>query len=185
MDAGLAKVLNSTVGTNNFRSLDKVLYGRKALIPSENLYFNIGAIKNRTLSHTAGASAPAETEVSVVSLKMWTDGGFSIKVTYKLQDDSGVSNRYITGGFRLYINGKLVKTVSDISYDTSSTSAKTIDSTLNDIYFATGDLLELKMFCVPSHPTSSYTGTVTLRDSDVIAIYADEVDKMFDITYAQ
>lgn len=185
MDAGLAKILNSTVGTDNYRPLDKVLYGSKALVPSENLYFNIGAIKNRTLSHTAGASAPKETEVAVVALKMWTDGGFDIKVPYKLQDDSSVSGRYITGGFRLYRNGTLIATVSDISYDTSSTSSKSLEGTFNDIYFATGDLLELRMFCVPSHPTSSYTGTVTLRDSDVIAIYADAVDKMFDITYAQ
>lgn len=184
MDAGLAKVLNSTVGTEHFRSLDKVLCSNKALVPSDNLYFNIGAFKNKTVSHSGNATA--ETEADVLSLKMWTDGGLRIHVSGRIQDNSVVENRCARGGFRLYKNGVLLSYVEgESATNTSSTSERSFEGKFSDVYFEIGDILEIKLYCKLSHTTTSYKGTTSIGDSDVISIYADAVDKMFDLTYIE
>ena len=72
MDAGLAKVINSTVGTDSFKPLDKLMYGRQGLVPSENAYFKIGNFGSKRTSISVAGTELSSSGEPVVSMKMWT-----------------------------------------------------------------------------------------------------------------
>lgn len=202
MDAGLAKVLNSTVGTkdfesldkilnstvgtSNFRSLDKVLYGNKALVPSSTNYFKIGNFDNYTVEHIGDGSEFAEK--TIVSMKMWTEGGFNISGTVSVNDNSILKNYAANGGVSVYRNGALVNRVIPVKSTTAEGSAyidawTTGDFSFENIYFSTGDVIDIKLYCALTHPGEAYNGTTKI-DTPII-IKAGVVDKSFDITYAQ
>lgn len=62
MDAGLAKVINSTVGTGNFKSLDKVLFDGARLVASEDVMYEYDKTftKKEVSTNSEGAGTPAK-----------------------------------------------------------------------------------------------------------------------------
>lgn len=68
MDAGLAKVLNSTVGTDKFNSLDKLLLGEKTIVGTDEPYYIFsGSLTNVKCEHTEG-------EIHLVDIALPYDG---------------------------------------------------------------------------------------------------------------
>lgn len=190
MDAGLAKVINSTVGTDDFKSLDKLLYGRQGLVPSsENVYFKIGNLgdKNATVTVTSNSAFKAYSPEPLLSMKMWTDGGFSLeaKVEYGIAT-SGSWSMSIYGGIAVFVNGTLVATGTD-NRSGSIGGSLTKSVRCDNIYFTTGDIVEIKLY-IEGYKTSSFSNNVDLFCKTIptnpIVVYATSVEKPFDITYA-
>lgn len=188
MDAGLAKVINSTVGTDDFKSLDKLIYGRQGLVPSENAYFDIGKYENKKATVTVSTTEKSSySDEPIVSLKMWTDGGFSIGATVNYGiASSGYWDIRMYGGIAVFVNGELVKTAYHTSFGELS-SYRTGTVKTENIYFSLGDVVEIKPY-ISGYRTDTGSQTVNLScelsASTPIVIYADSVEKPFDIIHA-
>lgn len=190
MDAGLAKVINSTVGTDDFKSLDKLIYGRQGLVPSENVYFHIGNFETKKALVTVNSTDKTSySDEPVVSIKMWTDGGFSIGATVKYGiETSGYWGATVYGGIAIFINGTLVKTGYEMESSDSVHGLTTVTVKTDNIYFSSGDVVEIKPYVSGRIKSSSTSTTVDLScelsASTPIVIYADSVEKPFDIIHA-
>ena len=194
MDAGLAKIVNSTVGTDHFKPLDKLLYGRYGLVPSENTYFKVGNFETVTLEVPLTVNKElVEATAPVFSMKMWTEGGFSISgsVGLNISNAGSVSNypKYdIKIGFAVYKNGVMVGTSS--GWTGTGTLSDTIETTttgtVENIYFSTGDIIEVRLYFY-GKTTNIYPINVTcsVAPTSPFVIRADAVEKPFDITYAE
>ena len=189
MDAGLAKVINSTIGTDSFKPLDKLLYGRQGLVPSDNAYFNISNFEaNRVTVTTAQTNASAYSEGTIIRLKMWTDGGFKIGASVKYGcETSGNWTSSVSGGIAIFVNGVLVKKGIGSHYGELNGTLNA-DVKTDAIYFSTDDIVEIKSY-VSGNRTTSGSGNVTffgeINTSNPIVIYADSVEKPFDILRAE
>lgn len=191
MDAGLAKVINSTVGTGEVVPFDKLLYGLKGLVPSTNEYFKIGTYEGATLTLTNTSTVVAqEAEHPLVSMKMWTDGGFSLSAVVGYGVTSN-KNSYadVSVGLRAYKNGvkvaeNLSKTATgDVDVGSTGSGAAPLDN----IYFKKGDTIEVRLVCAIRENTKK-TATFTVYgeinpSSNPIIIKATSVEKPFDIVY--
>ena len=98
--AGIKYALNSTLGTSEFQSLDKIIKGQKSLIKSQNLYYSFPELTFENV--TSGK----ENEVIKELIKFKCSGSCRI-VASKI---TGVS--YL--GIYVYINGTQVATGSDV-----------------------------------------------------------------------
>lgn len=187
----VAKMLNSTIGTSDFKSLDELVHEGTSLTPSENAYFNIGNISsNRVTFKTGMTEKIAESTEPVMRMKMWTDGGISIGAVVNFGIDSSVSSGSwaisARGGITVYVNGELVKTATATksSYQVGTTT-ETVKA--DNIYFSAGDIIEVKSY-LKAQTTSSGTTVQFLCEMDVskpIVIYANSVATPFDILRAE
>ena len=191
MDAGLAKVINSTVGTSSFKALDKLIYGRYGLIPSENTYFKIGNFETVVLNASLSQNkVVVEKTVPIASMTMWTEGGFSISATVNLEGIADVANQYpkynIDYGFAVYKNGVLAGKVTRNKTENQANISDYGTLKIENLYFSTGDVLEIKLYFY-GQTTNNYTAkaTCSLLSTNPIIIHADAVEKPFDITYAE
>lgn len=183
MDAGLAKVLNGTVGTPEFKSLDKILYGLKTLTPSENIYLKIGNADGLFVEHT-GYTGNTKTfaEKKVATLRMLADGGFNIGATLTAYDNSKEAGYSANCRFRVYRNNTLLSEVQLDSYSSTSDGTMTTPININWLYFKEGDVIEFKLYCALNKPTGAYTGRCGINGS--INILADSVDTGFALDVA-
>lgn len=191
MDIALAKMLNSTVGTLDYRALDKMLYSRQGLVPSENAYFNIENITNqRATVLTNTTSMSVESTTPIVRIKMWADGGFSIgaKIIYGIDSSvsSGAWEVNITGGLSVYVNGTFVKR-GTVSKSGALNGTYTGEPRVDGVYFSAGDVVEIKTYISAN---TKYTSTkiqflCEMDSSEPIVIYANSVEKPFDILGAE
>lgn len=190
MDAGLAKVINSTIGTDSFRPLDKLLYGRQGLVPSENEYFKIGTFeeKSATVSVTSTKTVSAY-GAPILSMKMWTDGGISLGATpYFGISTSGSWTMSISGGIAVFVNGTLIMTGTTSISGTVSGASQGSAVKCENIYFSAGDVVEIKPY-ISGRKDSTNSSAVDLYckilSTCPIVVYANSVEKPFDITYAE
>ena len=193
MDAGLAKVINSTVGTDLFRPLDKLLYGRHGLAPSENAYFSVGNLKSTKVTISVGQTKEsAVSSESIIKMKMWTDGGFSIGANIRYGINPDVSSGYwelsVVGGIAIYVNGALYKQVytNDRFGEQSGTTTESLKA--DNIFFSAGDIIEVKTYITGNRLTSGSTKVGLMCDIDTskpIVMYANAVEKPFDILRAE
>lgn len=98
MDAGLAKVLNSTVGTSDFKPLDEVLDDKVRLIVDDTLYYTYDGAwtkKNEDSTTISRTSDPVEIPY---------DG--TISVEYGAHNDNGQFSKDCT--VDIYKDGKKV-----------------------------------------------------------------------------
>ena len=184
MDAGLAKVLNGTLGTPGFKSLDKILYGLKTLTPSENVYLKIGSDDGLFVEHNGYAgNTTTFAEKTVATLRMLADGGFNIGATLTAYDNSTVLGYSALCKFRVYLNGGLFAQVEKNSLSGGTTTAETAPISMKWLYFKEGDVIEIKLYCALSNPTGAYTGKCGIDGT--INILADVVDTGFALDVAQ
>lgn len=136
MDAGLAKVLNSTVGTSAMKSLDKVLDGvienvltrTKSFIPSDERYYTFPQVLQTPWQGTG-----LTTEKSLITFTMPHDGSAYLKFIAGAQYDN--NNFYLN----IYVNG-----VKHVSYATSDAYGSDASSSLL-FSFSKGDTIDIRV----------------------------------------
>ena len=100
MDAGLAKVINSTVGTANVKSLDEILNSGKSIVASSELYqsfpTNLRALSNITTN----------AEKEICSFTMPLDGSVHLSFRIGFQSTSNDNSAFL----KLYKNGAVHST---------------------------------------------------------------------------
>lgn len=138
MDAGLAKVLNSTVGTNSMKSLDQVLDGvienvltrNKIFVESDESYYTFPL----KLQHWSGTGI--QTEKSLITFTMPYGGSANLKFHAGPQTNGNTCWLYI------YVNNVLHKTV--ILNDTYMGGVPT--SFKNERFsFSKGDVVDIRV----------------------------------------
>lgn len=92
---GIKRAINSTLGTSEFQSLDKIIKGQKSLIKSDNLYYSFPQVTYQNV--TSGNN-----EVIKELIKFKCSGSCRIVA----EDMTGVSMLWS----RVYINGTQVAT---------------------------------------------------------------------------
>ena len=115
--AGIKYALNSTLGTNDFEPLDKMILGQKQLLASDNVYqivkSNAGSVTN-----------PATLNIDLFKLKI--NGSFKIRAYG--------SASYNPGTIRILKNGVDITSISvevqteDRNYDSSVINAERNDT---------------------------------------------------------
>lgn len=144
---GIKRAVNSTLGTEEFEPLDKIILGTKGLKASENFY---SKILSKELHGTADNPVVIEN-----LLEMKWQGSFRLKIYAK-----GYSN---TGYVRIKRNGNTV-------YTFSLDAVTDFKEYYTDISFSNGDIIGL----VVTGVNSSYgDGEAYLKYVD---IYADVTD---------
>ena len=106
MSAILAKAMNSTMGTSDFKAFDTLIMKDKSIAYSETVLCSPPIEQNIRLDYSQ-QGAIADVEKEIISLRMRATGSFGIKETTTVQDSSKVSNVAVTGGIRVYRNGKV------------------------------------------------------------------------------
>lgn len=119
--AGIKYALNSTLGTDDFKPLDKQITDRIGLIPDENIYTSKYLAPNTTDSNlvlsSSSVSNPNIRELSSMSLCVNTQGQVNLKaigsITCVQNEASGNSNFHIEirVAVNVFKNGELLYTL--------------------------------------------------------------------------
>lgn len=141
MDVGLAKVINSTIGTTKFQSLDEIILGSKSVVASDTLYHTF----NTTATLAKGDDNPSR-ELEVVTFKFPYSG--SMRLNMDLKTTSGYT-QYI----RIYKNGNNYITLTE---DNSKTMSQDITAMRDDIVKITVQKQEAG--------SATYTTSLTVKD---------------------
>jgi hypothetical protein len=125
----IAKAMNSTLGTSNFKSFDEIFLSERCIAPSSNILAAFLGVNKTFTTDT--------TKISVARLSFPLKG--SVNLSYKLYKQSNSSTTqakmYITVG------GELQTTVTAVDRgEPSSTSNVTIS-------FEAGDIIEIACQC--------------------------------------
>lgn len=163
MDAGLAKVLNSTVGTSSLQSLDKVLDGviedvltrNKSLVATDDTYYVFP-----TELQTAYVDSGTAGIVPIAECTMPADG--SVNLLYKVAPSisSGTAQMYV------YVNDVLYTTVTSQTLVTSQSDWSSLQ-----IEFSKGDTIRVSVYRYASVRTFIY-----LRSLNATLISANRPD---------
>jgi hypothetical protein len=103
MDAGLAKVINSTVGTGKFMSLDEILYLSKSIAADETSVYQVFPENFQNLR------GGAREEKAICKMYLPLDG--SVYLLYKAGTVSYEKGDSIY--FRIYKNGTLYRNIDE------------------------------------------------------------------------
>lgn len=136
MDAGLAKVLNSTVGTSSMKALDKVLDGviedvltrNRSLVASSEPYYQFPSVLNTWYAEVTTA------EKSLITLTMPLTGSATLRYKFGSSDGSGAT--YL----RVYINGTLHKEITRVEAFNGSEALSGLV-----IAFSKGDVVDIRV----------------------------------------
>lgn len=134
MDAGLAKVLNSTVGTSSMKSLDQVLDGvmdtvitrNRSLVASDEPYYVF------PLALQGWYGTGSTTEKSLVTFKMPLSG--SANLIHQVSPGVNGNTSYLL----IYVNGTLYKTVTNSSLSSNEWLSETFS-------FSKGDVIDIRV----------------------------------------
>lgn len=155
----IAKAMNSTLGTSNFKAFDEIFLSERCIAPSSNI---LAAFPGANKTFTTEA-----TKLSVARLSFPLKG--SVNLSYKIYSKSGqTSNLY--GKMYITVGGELQTTVTASGGgEPSSVSTVTIS-------FEAGDIIEIAFQC--THATSPNT-TIYLNLYDIMG--AVRKTKAFDV----
>lgn len=127
--SGIKHALNSTLGTDDFQPLDKIILGMRCLQASGEVYMTLASLE-------ATAVAVGKTEVfsSKQSITPYASGSLKLKITYAPggQGYGGSSNI-----FNVLVNGVVVNSV-ELSTSKSSTEST---ATSGIIRYKAGDVI--------------------------------------------
>lgn len=128
--AGIKYALNSTLGTSNFKSLDKLITEQTRVVASDTYYasLNGGTVGTPTAGTEEVLNLPQK-------IKMTRPGSMRFKGTLTRS-----SFRKMTVSFFIYKNGaEVYKYTQDADYGTGS------DTFSADVSFSAGDVLSFKL----------------------------------------
>ena len=150
--AGIKYAINSTLGTNDFKPLDKLLNDlvveQSMIVASDDLYENFSSLKV-TLPKTDGTTTTSASSVHPVKLKIKIYG------TLRLKGDVARTSQ-ASGYFHVYKNNEEVYTWRSL-YSDSNTS----ESISVDISVEPGDLIT---FSLGGTNYSTRAGNVTIQN---------------------
>lgn len=162
--AGIKHALNSTLGTNNFKPLDKIFYQGKSTIASENPLYLISNGGNFNYNSTSNDD---NFSTGVIGKTFVAKSSGSFKVSFNLTYSSSQGS----GGIGVYIN--------DVR-KTSRTSREVSDALLftEPVSYSEGDVITIKVARIYDNDANS-SKSFTISN---IQFCADIVDvSMFDI----
>ena len=117
MSAILAKVLNSTVGTENFKALDEVLRDHKILVPSEKIYAPI--LSDKYTASGSSSAAMVEIPDKIVFL---TDGVINIYAHVTIPSSSAIwlsptlnGEKQISSGVHITASNNKVQIITSLT----------------------------------------------------------------------
>lgn len=132
MDAGLAKVINSTVGTGKFMSLDEILYLSKIIVADKTSVYQVFP---ENFQNLRGVSRG---EKAICKMYLPLDG--SVYLLYKA---GAVSYEGSAIYFRIYKNGTLYKNINEGEQEINNTSKVNTHMLLEG---KRGDVFEIRLY---------------------------------------
>ena len=179
MSAILAKAMNSTMGTSDFKAFDTLIMKDKSIAYSETVLCSPPIEQNIRLDYSQ-QGAIADVEKEIISLRMRATGSFGIKETTTVQDSSKVSNVAVTGGIRVYRNGKVFSGTSHSSLTGNVTDETTSEALLTNIPCLPGDIISIRQYCIGNGYSNgyTYTGYSILRELKILGTVSESA---FDI----
>lgn len=156
--AGVKHALNSTLGTENFQSLDKMIVNQTRMVESNNLYANLANIES-------SSTTPSEIIRKESSIKMIRPGRAYLK---GVCSRSRVQN--ITAKFEIFKNGSLI-----YSWNRNYGSGELEESFNVLITFSAYDVIEFKTY-MKNFSDSSTSQTFKVKN---LSINGDIVSNIF------
>lgn len=129
MSGMLAKVINSTVGTNHFKSLDEVLSSAKSIVASDEVYQKFGS-EFIGVRHTY-SSTNKEKDVCTFTLPL--DGSVKLNFNLSFTSDSTSADPVL----KIYRNGVIYGTYTydgDLASDQSDAYSETLHGNRGDVF---------------------------------------------------
>ena len=157
--SGIKHALNSTLGTNHFKPLDKIIQQQIKLSASDNVLYNMGSLRATTTNSNDSATVYYPN-----SFKMTTSGNFKFT---GIASTSNTSTRI--GRFYIYKNGEIIHQ-QNWSYTSEEFSPVEISFNVGDVF----------KFAVYVYNGSTTGGTRYFEISDM-AICAVVIQSAFDI----
>ena len=194
MGAIVAKTLNSTLGTKNFESLDKLLYRQKRMCADmriddirSNPCFMVIPVANKELTVTTEQNTG---EVELFSFKSLIEGTFrfkldNFKLTHKVTTMTNDDSYYF--GINVYKNQKLIQTYSDaqrLQLGHPRVFDRSIYSTTDpSVIVSYNDIITFKFFlktdCV--YHSSNWSLYFSTDENSLFEIYTTIVDNIMEI----
>ena len=152
---GIKHALNSTLGTSDFQSIDKMILGSKGLVESDNLYLNTGI--NESFTATLQSN---EVKILKTSSTIKINWNGSIRLDFVASTNQSSSNR-------TYV--KIYKNDSDIY-------SQAIGFAFNgstSIVVRKGDVIKIGFLLQLGNVAEAQSFNVSVTD---VKIYADLID---------
>ena len=131
--AEIKHAINSTLGTEDFKSLDKIIRSMRSLQASDDVYMNLIPLSISSVSY-----GKTQTFTSSQSLTAYSSGSLKLKYDYTVPTtgDSGRSNK-----LNILINNEVVSTYN---LSTSATSSN-LTQTTDEIFYNMGDKISFNV----------------------------------------
>lgn len=155
--SGIKHALNSTLGTSDFQSIDKMILGTKGLVESDNLYLNTGI--NESFTASLSSNQVIRREVSSTIKANWSG---SIKLGFVANTNQPSSNRTYV---EVYKNDSKI-----YSYPVSQT---TLNVPISSIVVAKGDIIKIGFLMQTGSIADTVNFNVSVQD---VKIFADLKD---------
>lgn len=143
MDAGLAKVINSTVGTDDFKPFDKIFTDNRSIVASDEKYF----VFPTKLQDYTSEEVNASTKVNLFSFTLPMTGSCYLKYRFGSPYSDGSSYSY-------YLYFEVLK--NNASYEKRQYSGSTNINSNSDesmiLEGKAGDVFLIRIY--PSEPTN-------------------------------
>lgn len=152
--SGIKYALNSTLGTSDFQSIDKMILGTKGLVESDNLYLNTGI--NESFTATLQSNEVKTLKTSSTIKINWNG---SIRLDFVANSNQGSNRTYV----------KIYKNDSDIY-------SQNIGGTFNgstSITVRKGDVIKIGFLLQLGNVAEALNFNVSVSD---VKIYADLID---------
>ena len=154
MSAILAKAMNSTMGTSDFKAFDQLLMRDASISKSTNVIYTIPFVETPRIEHTKAAQdEPGKIEKEILSFRIRAVGTFSLSAIMNAFGNSGGTSVYIYNGIKVYRNGELVSTTVWSIMASNSVVGKTITT---DVPCLPGDIFSVRLYYEESSTTTSY-----------------------------